>query len=102
MGFFQSIFKGNFAEAFRPPRKPTPPPAPRAPAAPKVNIPPPPEPPPPPSPPPSPGSTDFSQAQQEELRKRQQGFGYKATLLSNPDAANDMNTATGRKSLLGR
>jgi hypothetical protein len=102
MGFFQSVFKGNIAEAFRgPSKKPaaasTPPPA-----APAINIPSPPPTPPPPPPPPSPGSTEFAEAEQAEARKRQQTFGYKAALLNNPDAAMEINSATGRKSLLGR
>jgi hypothetical protein len=102
MGFFQSVFKGNIAEAFKGPSKKAPAASTPPPAAPAIKLPPPPPTPPPPPSPPSQSSGDIAAAGQDEARKRQQTFGYKAALLSNPDAAAEINSATGRRSLLGR
>jgi hypothetical protein len=72
------------------------PPPPEPPA---ITIPALPKPPPPPPPPPTAGDADVVAQQQEMLKNRSRGFGYKASLLSSGNES--ANTATGKGSLLG-
>ena len=53
-----------------------------------------------PAPPPSPSATEIGQSG-EDTRKKNRGFGYRASLLSNPDATEQIKSANSARSLLG-